>query len=82
MIIVVPLGGWISRQMAIILISTNYVYFQLARQLLWLSLSLSLFLSLSLRFSLFLFLKQERLQNFLSLVWLNRPPEPGILMLK
>lgn len=31
--VVVPLGGWISRRMAIILISTNYVCFQLTKQL-------------------------------------------------
>lgn len=31
--VVVPLGGWISRRMAIILISTNYVCYQLTTQL-------------------------------------------------
>lgn len=50
--VVVPLGGWISRRMAIILISTNYVCYQLTTQLA--VTSLPVFLSRSLAPSVFL----------------------------
>lgn len=50
--VVVPLGGWISRRMAIILISTNYVCFQLTTQLA--VTSLAVFLSHARPLSVFL----------------------------